>query len=126
MVDEGIEDHHIFPSDFLEKKKGVSARLRDCVLNRTLIDRTTNQMISNRAPSDYMKDIRDTKGFPFKEVLDSHRLPSGADSPFWTNDYESFLKWRETALWEDIKTVTGVKVASELVEEAEEAGQVIT
>ena len=128
MLDEGIDDHHIFPSDFLEKKKGVAARLRDCVLNRTLIDRTTNQMISNRAPSDYMKEIRDTTGFPFKEFLDSHQLPSGADSPFWTDDYESFLKWRETALWEDIKTVTGVKVASELVEEAEaeEAGQVIT
>ena len=115
--DEGIDDHHVFPSDFLEKKKGVPARMRDCVLNRTLIDRTTNQLISNRPPSDYMKEIQGTKGFPFQEVLDSHRLPPGGDSPFWADDFEAFLKWRETALWEDIKTVTGVKVASDLVAE---------
>ena len=45
------------------------SRARDCVLNRTLIDRTTNQMISNRAPSDYVADIRKTPGFPFDAVL---------------------------------------------------------
>lgn len=57
MNEQGIDDHHVFPDDFLLKKKGVTvARARDCVLNRTLIDRTTNQMISNRAPSDYMAE----------------------------------------------------------------------
>ena len=39
-------------------------RLRDCVLNRTHIDRTTKQMISDRAPSAYLAEIRDTPGFP--------------------------------------------------------------
>ena len=58
-----------------------SARTRDCVLNRTLIDRTTNQMISDRAPSDYLAEIRNTPGFPFDAVLASHGLPTGADSP---------------------------------------------
>ncbi len=49
MGEQGIDDDHVFPAKFLEKKKGVtSARARDCVLNRTLIDRTTDQMISDR------------------------------------------------------------------------------
>jgi len=112
---EGIDDHHIFPADFLEKKKGItSSRPRDCILNRTLIDRTTNQMITNRAPSDYLKEIRNTKGFPFDNVLTSHVLPTGNGSPFWTDDYESFLSWRQERLWQEIRRVTGVKEASDL------------
>jgi hypothetical protein len=32
MAEEGIDDHHVFPSNYLETKKGIkSARLRDCV-----------------------------------------------------------------------------------------------
>jgi hypothetical protein len=59
MNEEGIDDHHVFPDDFLIKKKAItSSRTRDCVLNRTLIDRSTNQMISNRPPSEYLADIR--------------------------------------------------------------------
>jgi hypothetical protein len=49
--EEGIDDHHVFPAKFLESTGVTSARTRDCVLNRTLIDRTTNQIISARAPS---------------------------------------------------------------------------
>ncbi|MGH7927347.1 MAG: hypothetical protein ACREQV_06105, partial [Candidatus Binatia bacterium] len=119
---EGIDDHHVFPADFLEKKKGVSiARQRDCVLNRTLIDRTTNQIISNRAPSEYMKEIKSTKGFPFDNVLTSHFLPTGNDAPFWTDDYETFLSWRQDRLWEEIKRVTGVTVAADLEADDEDA-----
>ena len=46
-------------------------------LNRTLIDRTTNQIISARAPSQYLAEIRNTPGFPFEVVLASHCLPTG-------------------------------------------------
>jgi len=113
--EEGIDDHHVFPAKFLEKKKGVSAaRVRDCVLNRTLIDRTTNQMISDRAPSQYLADIRKTKDFPFDAVLTSHCLPTGADSPFWNDDHEAFFTWRQTRLWQDICRVTGATDAADL------------
>lgn len=120
MTDEGIDDHHVFPAKFLEKKKGVTAsRARDCVLNRTLIDRTTNQMISDRAPSKYLADMRKTPGFPFDAVLASHCLPTGAKSSFWSDDYDAFLEWREQRLWQEIQRVTGVTEAADL--EAEEA-----
>jgi hypothetical protein len=115
IKEEGIDDHHLFPSKFLEKVKGVRlSRQRDCVLNRTLIDRTTNQMISDRAPSKYLNDIRSTSGFPFDEVLNSHCLPTGDNSPFWIDDYEGFLTWRQERLWNDIKRVTGVTDISDL------------
>lgn len=112
---EGIDDHHIFPADFLEKQKDIKlARTRDCVLNRTLIDRTTNQMISNRAPSDYLTEILNTEGFPFDAILSSHCLPTGDNAPFWTDDYDAFLAWREARLWQEIKLVTGIIDATDL------------
>lgn len=115
MEAEGIDDHHVFPANFLKSKKGVDvSRHRDCVLNRTLIDRTTNQMISDRAPSDYLTEIRNTPGFPFDAVLASHCLPVGADAPFWSDDYERFLDWRQDRLWKEVQRVTGVAEAADL------------
>jgi hypothetical protein len=119
MAKEGIDDHHVFPSAWL-KSKGINvARHRDCVLNRTLIDRTTNQMISDRAPSDYLAAIRATPEFPFESVLKSHGLPVSADSALLHDDYENFLAWRQEWLWTQIQRVTGVTVATNL--EADEA-----
>jgi hypothetical protein len=113
--DEGIDDHHVFPASYLEKRKGIAvSRQRDCVLNRTLIDRTTNQIIGDRAPSDYLAAIRNTPGFPFDVVLASHCLPTGMNSPFWTDDYDTFLDWRQERLWKDIKRVTGAIDAADL------------
>ncbi len=119
MTEQGIDDHHIFPNDFLQKKKDITLkRTRDCVLNRTLIDRTTNQMISNRAPSEYLKDISQTSGFPFEAVLTSHCLPTGDTSPLWRDDYDTFLALRQERLWQEIQRVTGIVEATDL--EAEE------
>jgi len=113
--DQGIDDHHVFPADYLAKKKGIAtSRARDCILNRTLIDRTTNQMISNRPPSEYLGQLRSTPGFPFEKVLNSHCLPPGSNSPLLLNDYESFLDWRQKELWAEIKRVTGLTEATDL------------
>ena len=123
MKQEGIDDHHVFPANFLEVKKGIAlSRHRDCILNRTLIDRTTNQMISNRPPAEYLAEIRNTAGFPFDAVLTSHCLPVGDDSPFWTNDYETFLAWRQKRLWQEIQRVTGLTKADDLESDDKEAG----
>lgn len=121
MTEQGIDDHHIFPASYLEKKDVKPARARDCVLNRTLIDRTTNQIISDRAPSKYLSDIRNTPGFPFDAVLSSHCLPIGKDSPLLSDNYEAFLAWRQARLWEEIKRVTGVTAAADLEAEGEDA-----
>ena len=110
---EGIDDHHIFPAAYLEKKKGVTeSKRRDCILNRTLIDRTTNQMISDRAPSDYLTEIKNTPNFPFDSVLGSHCLPVGDGSPLMSDDFEKFVSWRQDKLWKEIQRVTGLKEAA--------------
>jgi len=114
MAEEGIDDHHVFPAAYLQRRGVEPSRMRDCVLNRTLIDRTTNQMISDRAPSGYLAEIRNTPGFPFDAMLASHGLPADADSPLLRDDYEAFLAWRQDRLWQEIRRVTGVTEASDL------------
>ncbi len=114
MLDAGIDDHHIFPNKYLERQGVTLARLRDCVLNRTLIDRETNNNIRDRAPSRYLGEMKTTPGFPFDEVLTSHCLPIGDDSPLWADDYEAFLTWRQERLWQEIKRVTGVASRADL------------
>jgi hypothetical protein len=114
MVEEGIDDHHVFPAAYLERRDVTPAYRRDCVLNRTLIDRITNQMIGDRAPSDYLAEIRNTPGFPFETVLASHGLPAGPDSPLLRDDYDAFLALRQERLWQEIWRVTGATMAADL------------
>jgi hypothetical protein len=107
-----VDDHHIFPQAFLSRTRpDLEARQRDCVLNRTLIDATTNKLISDRAPSRYLADIaeRFNKVGPSElpRVLRSHVLPPDSDSPLWFDDFDSFLDWRQSKLSELIDKATG-------------------
>jgi hypothetical protein len=118
MIEHHVDDHHVFPQAYLTRR-GVDARLRDCVLNRTLIDRSTNIRISDRAPSNYLRDIRDALGHDkFQALFESHHLPGGLDSPLWRDDFDAFLDWREKEFWKEIQEVTGVREAAELIVEA--------
>src|SRR5690606_5703809 len=44
-----LDDHHVFPRNWLKGKTEKSKA--DCVLNRTLIEKNTNIVISDSAPS---------------------------------------------------------------------------
>lgn len=92
------------------------------VLNRTLIDRATNIRISNRAPSNYMTEIRDALGANvFAHLLTSHFVPHDGQAPVWSDDFPAFLAQRQSLLWEQIRTLTGLVEASDLIEEAQAA-----
>jgi hypothetical protein len=118
MIEHHVDDHHVFPQAYLAQL-GVEARPRACVLNRTLIDRKTNIRISNRAPSVYLREIRDALGpDKFQVLLESHHLPGGIDSPLWRDDFDAYLDWRQKEIWKEIQEVTGVREAADLVAEA--------
>jgi hypothetical protein len=115
IIERSVDDHHVFPQAYLDRQ-GVTARLRDCVLNRTLIDRTTNRRIADRAPADYMAQIRTSLGADkFRELLRSHLLPGDQESPLWRNDFDGFLAWRQDKLWREIQHVTGVAQATDMM-----------
>lgn len=105
LTSNGIDDHHIFPAKYLEKC-GIDSRLRDCVLNRCLIDSDTNQRIGCRAPSDYMAELRDEQDFPMEAVLRNHLIPCQFESGLWDNDFSKFLHQRMRVIAEKILRVT--------------------
>ncbi|MCP9820006.1 DUF262 domain-containing protein [Synechococcus sp. Cruz-9H2] len=104
----GIDDHHIFPDKFLADR-GLESRQRDIVLNRCLIDRSTNQHISCLAPSTYMAELRDQPDFPMKLVLQSHLIPCEPESGLWADNFDTFQAQRQELIASAIsKATTGV------------------
>ena len=99
-----VDDHHVFPRAYLNKQ-GYPAKLRDCILNRTYIDRRTNQRLSKRAPSDYFGEIFHKHGTKeTEELLRSHLLPA---KPLLADDFEAFLDAREAEILRLIAAKTG-------------------
>lgn len=108
MLEEKIDDHHVFPQKYLaDSRPDVSATLRDCVLNRTLIDKLTNIHISKRAPSDYLAEIgaaiTDAK---LDKLIRSHLLTSTPDSPLMRDDFDEFVTQRQALIAQRIAEVT--------------------
>jgi hypothetical protein len=106
-----VHDHHIFPKAFLSAE--VSENLRNCVLNRVLIEGETNLFIGKKAPSRYLTQILENSDSTMRlstenleGVLDSHFLPTGPDSPLWTDDFDAFLEARESRMLELVREAT--------------------
>lgn len=57
ILAQSVDDHHIFPRAYLNPSKEEPAypvQLVDCILNRTMIDATTNRRIGKRPPNQYV------------------------------------------------------------------------
>lgn len=108
MLEEKIDDHHVFPQGYIkENMPNISATLRDCVLNRTLIDKQTNLRISKRPPSGYLTEIKEAIGEEaLRDLLRSHLLPSGKESPLQNDQFEQFIRVRQYAISKKIQEVT--------------------
>lgn len=108
ISEEKIDDHHVFPQKYIaESLPSVKAALRDCILNRTLIDKKTNIRISKRAPSDYLDEIKTAIGtVKLTRLLKSHLLPPQADSPLLEDEFDPFLVQRQKLIAEQIGEVT--------------------
>jgi len=95
ISEKNVDDHHVFPDAYLKEEGYSETKRRECILNRTLIDRTTNQILYRRDPQSYFGDMRKRLGdASFDKLLESHLLPSGSESPLLCNDYDAFLNWR--------------------------------
>lgn len=71
-----IDDHHIFPRDFMKAnyKDERSLSLIDCVANRTLIPKLTNISIGKNPPFKYLSTLK-AKNSNIKDSLKSHFIP---------------------------------------------------
>lgn len=107
LLEEKIEDHHVFPDAFLKRINVEDWGERNCILNRALIDALTNKEILDRKPSSYMADIRARIGSDqLREILASQLLPTDPDAGLLANDYDKFLEYRQEILTQEIAKVT--------------------
>ncbi len=107
ILDAKIDDHHVFPQGYIaDSLPDVTSVQRDCILNRTLIDKATNIRIGKRAPSKYLQEIKEELGDKFDGLIASHLLPSSDGSPLMADNFEAFLDERESLFWQKIQEVT--------------------
>lgn len=108
ILNEEINDHHIFPDEFLKSSLGVEDwSIRNCIVNRALVDRQTNQDIGFNAPSKYLQDI--TKRIEMdslREILESQFIPNDLSGGLFNDNYDKFLKERMEMLTKEIVKVT--------------------
>jgi hypothetical protein len=107
ILQEEIEDHHVFPFSYLEQR-GIEPTTRDCVLNRALIDAHTNGSIGANPPSSYLDAIRQEKGEDWLTgILESQMLPTNSDSSLFHDDFMGFIEERKDLVSKAITQIMG-------------------
>jgi hypothetical protein len=105
-----VNDHHIFPSKIegLDKDKSTKfSSTKDNILNRTLLFDQTNIKISNKKPSVYVKEMQDKMGGDYSRLEDlmaKHFISKLGLEYMRDDDYDNFIKERETTIKEGIKS----------------------
>ena len=96
-----LNDHHVFP-----KKSGIKLKHENSILNRTLIQESTNKTIRKKKPSQYIKEMEEKLGGEDKviEVLKTHLINEKAFSAMKKDDYQEFLTARREAIIAEMKT----------------------
>lgn len=95
------EIHHVFPRGYF-KKLGLDPNVADKAFNMTFLSRESNNFISDRAPSEYIKALEslylvDLKSDPdsirviILELLKPHFIDEKAYEAMLKDDFESFL-----------------------------------
>jgi hypothetical protein len=103
-----LEDHHIFPNDYLRKNwasvhETLDSEIAiDCVVNRTLIPKLTNIKISNTPPSKYLSKLKEKNG-NIDDALRSHMISPDLLGGDYDQSYDYFLSERADAILQAIQ-----------------------
>ena len=99
-----LNDHHIFPKKFIKKKMPQYKHLMNSVLNRTLLSKETNNWISERPPSEYIRELEKQLGREkLIQILETHFIPLEAYEALKNDDFENFLHIREKHIRREIE-----------------------
>lgn len=100
-----IDIHHIFPKSWSDRN-GIDKELRESIVNKTALARTTNIVIGGRAPSEYLMTLQN-KGVPAEE-LDGHLSTHQIDpAVLRDDDFSAFFVDRSERLLKLIADAMG-------------------
>lgn len=114
-IDEDTDIHHIFPQAHCESKDYPSKKWNS-VVNKTPIYASTNRSIGGRAPSEYVKTMKN-KGLSDElilQALESHKINS---SWLMADDFNQYFVDRAKRLLNRIERATGKTVSGRDSEE---------
>lgn len=103
-VDEDTDIHHIFPQAHCEGK-GYPSKKWNSVVNKTPIYASTNRSIGGRAPSEYVKTMKN-KGLSDElilQALESHKINSAL---LMTDAFDEYFIDRAKQLLDRIEKAT--------------------
>lgn len=100
-----LEEHHIFPRDYLKRKyEGEKSdnEFVDSVLNKTLLPKITNIKVSNKAPSIYLDELKDDNP-NIQSSLKSHMIPLEILDGAYDDCFSIFLEDRGKLIYSVIR-----------------------
>lgn len=117
-----IDDHHIFPVKFLERKWINNAKEINTILNKTLILSDTNRRkISDKSPHDYLNDMLKIRWGKEKtlEILEKHFINEEMFDLLYNSsekssnneineNFNKFLDLREELITNQFKKILGI------------------
>jgi hypothetical protein len=120
--EDAVDIHHIFPQKWCRDRKPepVPASLCDSIVNKTPLTARTNRIVGGRAPSDYLRSLRDNHGV--SEADEAKNLESHLIDPahLRADDFESFFEFRRRLLLDRIGAVMGKPLVADPTETAAE------
>lgn len=100
------EFHHFFPRDYLKNQDVPQTRI-NCLANIVMLTSASNKRISNRAPSDYLKEVEKAAGENLQAWLDSNLISEAAFEAAKKDDFEKFLALRAETLHRQLLPLAG-------------------
>ena len=100
------EFHHFFPQAFL-KAKGVTATKASSLANMLYLSSSSNKIISDQAPSAYVKRLLDEHGDDAKAWLASNLVDDKAIAAALKVDYDGFLTARAQTIDDHTRNLSG-------------------
>jgi hypothetical protein len=103
------EYHHFFPKDYL-KSNNVPNNKANCLANIIMLTSSSNKHISNKAPSDYLKEVISSSGASLGDWLKSNLISEKAFKAALNDDYEAFLNERAETINERVADLAQWKI----------------
>jgi len=101
------EFHHFFPRDYLVKTQKVPTRQANLLANFVMLTAASNKKITNRAPSDYLKEVESAMGSQLQTALDANLISPAAFAAAKSDNYQLFLTERSKTLNSAVSALTG-------------------
>ncbi len=113
--EQAVDIHHIFPKKWCNERRPepIPAALFDSIVNKTPLTARTNRIIGGRAPSAYLRTLREADGVADaaeERNLTSHLIDADTVRQ---DDFEAFFEARQRALLERIGQVMGKQLIIE-------------